>query len=244
MPSYAPWLKSPDLASDWLRGVALGQQTAEASQRLQAEQTRTAMEAQARSQTLQREALEEQQRIAISKAYRDAEIGLRQQQLRQVAQINAEKTRQSAMKLHQQTTFNSVYKDTGDVQKALFASGLGTPQNVLSARRDVEDLGAKRLAQREEGLQLREREYQDKLNKKPVPRIIGHKTIPSMDVEGGSTTMNIYGNPEVPAQTTTDKAAPAKGVKRFKWDANKAALVPVAEAAPADSGDIDEANEQ
>lgn len=238
MPYSPPWLKAPDLAADWLHGVALGQQAAEARQRLQAEQTRTAMEAQARSESLQRQTLEEQQRIEVSKAYRDAEIGLQQQRLQQIQQQNAQKTWAAAVKLHQQTTFNKVYQDTGDVQKALFASGMGTPQNVLAARKDVEDLGSQRLAQRQEALKFREKEYQDKLAKKPVPRRIGEKAITD-PITGDKTTSYQFEQPDVPGQPA---AGAAKGVKRFKWDATKAGLVPV--GAPTEDSDTDEMDQQ
>lgn len=237
MPFSAPWLKAPDLAQDWLHGVALGQQAAQASQRLQAEQARTAMEAEARSESLQRQMLEEQQRIAVSKAYKDAELGLRQQQIQAIQQQNAEKTRAAAMKLHQQTTFNNVYKDTGDVQKALFASGMGTPSNVLAARKDVEDLGSQRLAQTQEALEFREREAEAKAGKKPVPRRIGEKTVTD-PISGDKTTSYQFEQPDVPASTN----APGKAAKRFKWDAAKAGLVPVG-SAPADDGG-DESDEQ
>lgn len=224
MAILAPWLKAPDLAQDWLRGVALGQQAAEASQRLSAERERTAMEAQARAETLQRENAEQQQRIAVQKAYQDAQIGLRQQQLREVQQQNALKTRAAAMKLHQQTVFNKTYQDTGDVQKALFASGLGTPQNILAARKDVEDLGSQRLAQRQEALELREKEYADKLGKKPVPRRIGEKTVTD-PVTGDKTTSYQFEGADVPGQPAVADASPK--VKRLKWDATKGGLVPV-----------------
>jgi hypothetical protein len=238
MPIIAPWLKAPDIAEDYLRGLALGQQAADTRQRLAAEQQRTAMEAQARQDTLQREALQEQQRIAIEKAYRDSEIGLQQQRLAEVQRANAEKTRAAAMKLHQQTTFNKVYQDTGDVQQALFASGLGTPQNVLAARKDVEDLGAKRLAQREESLELRKQEFEEKKNKKPVPRRIGEKVVTD-PITGDKTTTYQFDQPTaaVPAAATT-AAAP----KRFKWDASKSGLVPVGASAP--TSDVNESDEQ
>ena len=205
----APWLKAPDLAADWLHGVALGQQAAQASQRLQVEQSRAAMEAQARSETLQQRTLEEQQRIAVSKAYQQSEIGLQQQRLQEIQQVNTEKTRAAAMKLHQQTTFNKVYQDTGDVQKALFASGMGTPSNVLAARKDVEDLGAQRLAQRQQALELRENEYQDKLNKKPVPRRIGEKSVTDL-ITGDKTTTYQFEQPDVARQSGTRQRCKTK----------------------------------
>lgn len=232
--TLAPWLKAPDLAGDWLRGVALGQQAAEARQRIQAEQARTAMETQARADTLQRETLQEQQRIAIEKAYKDTELGLQQQRIQEIQQQNAQRTKAAAVKLHQQTMFNKVYQDTGDVQKALFASGLGTPANVLAARKDVEDLGAQRLAQREESLKFREDQA---AKKKPVPRKIGEKSITD-PITGDKTTSYQFEQPDVPGATN----APAKGPKRFKWDAAKAGLVPV--GAPAATEDVNESDEQ
>lgn len=234
MPTIAPWLKAPDIAGEYLRGLSIGSQVAESRARLQQQATHEAMQAQIQQQQLQQRSLEDAQRIQVSKAYHDAELGLKEQQLQQVQQLNAQKTKQAAMKLQAQSRFNQVYKETGDVQKALFASGMGTPQNVLAARKDVEDLGSQRLAQRQESLELRERQYQDKQGKTPVPRRIGEKVVTD-PVSGDKTTQYMFEQPPGAAGT-----APASKAKRLRWDATKNALLPIEAAAPAEETDTDQ----
>jgi len=237
MAIIAPWLKAPDIAGEYLRGLAIGQQASQAQQRLQAEMERTAMEAEVRANTLKQQALQDAQRIQVTKAYHDAEIGLKQQQLQEVAQVNAQKTRQAAVKLHQQTTFNRVYGETKDVQKALFASGMGTPQNVMAARKDVEDLGSQRLAQRQEALEFREQQAKDKAAKVPVPRRIGERMVTD-PVTGDKTTTYQFDQTGVPPKTGT---AGAKGGKRLRFNPDNGKLEPV--GAPAES-DVNQADEE
>jgi hypothetical protein len=232
MPIVAPWLKAPDIAGEYLRGLALGQQSREASARLQEEQTRVGMEAQIRQQTLQQRALEDAQRIQVQKAYHDTEIGLRRQQLEQVQQAAAAKTRAAAIKLHQQATYSKVMQETNDPIKALFASGLATPERMIAARKDVEDLGAQRLDLRQRGLDLQQQRLADqeaaaagKTVKPPVPRRIGERVVTD-PVTGDRNTTYIFDTPQPPAVGT----APARGVKRLRWDSKSGGLVPVSEA--------------
>lgn len=209
--------------------MSIGSQVAETRQRLQQQAQQQAMEAQIQQQQLQQRSLEDAQRIQVTKAYHDAEIGLKTQQLQQVEQVNSQKTKQAAMKLQAQSRFNQVYKETGDVQKALFASGMGTPQNVLAARKDVQDLGGQRLSQRQESLELREKQYEDKQNKKPVPRRIGEKSTTD-PLTGDKTTLYLFDQGNVPTQVGTKAAG--KG-KRWKFDEKKNALMPVEADEPA-----------
>lgn len=225
MPVIAPWLKAPNLAEDWLQGVALGQRATEAQQRLQEERNRVALESQIHAQTLQQRAVEDQQRLAVTKAYHEQEIGLAQQRLQEVQQQNAAKVQDAAMKLQRQTQFNKIYRDTGDVQQALFASGLGTPSNIMAARKDALDLGSDRLKLSQERLQMQEAAAKAKADKGVAPRRIGEKVVTD-PTSGDRTTSYIFDQPGV-------GTAPAKQVKRLRWDSTKNALIPVEASAPA-----------
>lgn len=212
------WLKPADEAANYLHGLAVGQQAAEAQARLAEQQSRVAMEAQAHQETLQQRSLEDAQRIQVTKAYHDAEIGLQQQRLQEVQQEAAQKTHQAAAKLSQQLKFNQVYKDTGDVQQALFESNMGTPNNIIAARKNVEDLGAQRTELSRQRLQMQQEQFEAKKNKAAVPRRIGEK-VTSDPVTGDRTVQYQFDQGGAPA---------AKG-KRYRYDPDKEQLLPVGE---------------
>lgn len=212
-----PWLKPAEEAENYLRGLQVGQQAAEASARLQEQQARVAMEAQAHQETLQQRSLEDAQRIQVSKAYHDAEIGLQQQRLEEVRQEAAQKTRTAAAKLSQQLKFNQVYKDTGDVQQALFESNMGTPQNIIAARRNVEDLGSQRTELSRQRLQMQQEQFAAKQAKAAVPRRIGEKV----------TTDPLSGDRTVQYQFDQGGTPSSSKSKRYRYDPDKEQLLPV-----------------
>lgn len=113
-------MREPDLAGDYLRGAAIGAQLSESRQRLAAENNRVAMEANIRSQTLQQESLREQVRIQTQKAYHDSQIGLQQQHLAQIQQVNAMKIKQAAMKVAAQQKLNGLLRAGVPLDKALY----------------------------------------------------------------------------------------------------------------------------
>lgn len=218
MPIIPQWLKPADEAANYLHGVAIGQQAAEANARLDEARNRVAMESQIHQDTLKQRALEDSQRIAVTKQYHEQEIGLRQQQLQEIAAQNAAKTRAAAMKLQQQARFNQTYQATGDVQKALFDSGLGTPQNVLAARKDAQDLGDQRLNLSRERLSMQEEALKQRTSKAVAPRRIGERTVTD-PVSGDKTTKYMY-------EGQGGKKA-ADNRKRFRYDPTKGELLPV-----------------
>lgn len=222
-----PWLHPADEAANYLKGIAIGQQAAEAQARLQEQQNRVAMEAQIHQQTLQQKSLEDAQRIQVTKADHDAEIGLQQQRLQEVQQVNAQKARDAAIKLSAQARFNKVYQETGDVQKALFESNMGTPQNVIAARRNAEDLGAQRTDLARERLKMQQEQFAAKQAKQSAPRRIGEKTVTDM-LTGDKTTQYMFEGQQ--------PAAITKKVRRLRYDPNKG-LVPVEDQPQQQSAD-------
>jgi hypothetical protein len=128
MPDDAPWLKPADPADEFLRAYQVGAAVKEASNRLTQEQNRLEMEAQAKQATLQQTAALETQKIANQKAYQQQEIGIRQLGLENAAKAVAIKGAQAAQRLAAQNKFNSLVASGVSPEKAMFQSGLGTPQ--------------------------------------------------------------------------------------------------------------------
>ena len=97
MPATIPeWLKAPDVAADYARGLQIGAGVAEARERLSQQATELNMRQQAEAKRAQEEHDLQQQRIAVSAQYQKQQIQLRQQQLDQVKQVNDAKTANAA----------------------------------------------------------------------------------------------------------------------------------------------------
>lgn len=154
-----PWLDAPDLAGNYLKGLQIGSQVAEANARISAEQTRAQMEAQARQQTLESEHLIQQQRLATETAYRKTELNLQQARLAEVAKVNAAKTREAALVLADKQGFAADLAGGMPLEQALYRHPrISSPAAVESAQKAALDLGSQRLALRKSELDLRQQQ--------------------------------------------------------------------------------------
>lgn len=190
-------MRGPDVAGDYARGLALGVQVSGEQQRLQAENTRTQMEAQARAATLKREQTMQQQELATRTAYQQAQIGLKKQQLDQIAQMNAAKTKAAAAKLQDQHGFASDIAGGMNIEQALFRHPtLSTPQAAIAAHKDALDLGQQRLDLSRQRLEDAQQNFQARQNK---PQKIGTQrtttTDPSNPNVSTATERDIFGSP-------------------------------------------------
>lgn len=141
-----PRTEFADLAGDYLRGVQTGQSIAAARQRIDAENARTQMEAQARQQTLQEETLRRNAQLQTEAAYRKTQLALEQQRLDAAAQINAAKTHEAAMVLADKQGFAADLAGGMPVEQALYRHPrISSPAAVESARRDALNLGDQRI---------------------------------------------------------------------------------------------------
>jgi hypothetical protein len=96
-----PWLQPrSDPAAEFTAAFHAGSAVAMEQQRLQAEQQRSAMAAAERAQIAQQDALVQQQKIEVDKAYNQAQIGLQKQRLDDAQQKIAQ-TAQSAARRYQ-----------------------------------------------------------------------------------------------------------------------------------------------
>lgn len=231
-----PWLKAPDLAADYTRGLQIGTQVAEAQARISAENTRTAMESQARQQTLQQEHLTQQTRLATETAYKKTQLQLESQRLSEVAKVNAQKTQDAAMALaDRQGLYSDLQGGMDPVQAHLRHPRASSVVNVETAQRMAMDLGDQRLAlskQKFEEQKRKDEEKQARMEK------IGETSIkePVRDAKGKivagaekTTRTDIYGRREngTPPSTTStskvlDKATATQLLKAAGGDKEKA----------------------
>jgi hypothetical protein len=128
------WLKSPNVAADYARGLATGAQVGEASARLQAEERRANMAAQAHQEQLQQQTALQEARIQTEKAYHQEQLGLQQARLDEVAKMNQAKTAEAAAKLASMQKFNALAPKLGTA-RAMFEAGIGTPALAMGAER-------------------------------------------------------------------------------------------------------------
>lgn len=195
-----------------MRGLQVGAQVKESKARLAAEQQRTEMEAQARAATLQREQQMEQARLQTQKAYEQAQIGLRQQRLDQIEQVNAARTKDAALKMADQKGFADDLAGGMPIEQALFRHPrLSSPAAAIAAHKDQLDMAGQRLDLAQKKLEEQKREFEERQQSKQKPVVVGRQVTKSLNDEGtetGYTEKNIYGNPEAPAQ--------AKAEQKFK----------------------------
>lgn len=91
-----PWIRPADTATEYARGMSLGVQIAQQTQRIQAQQEAAAMEAALKMQQIERESEFERQRIAVQDAYNQERLNLERQQLDQVGAVNQMKIAEMA----------------------------------------------------------------------------------------------------------------------------------------------------
>lgn len=229
MAPQATWLQAPDVAGDYLKGVSIGASIAEARQRIAAEQTRTLMEAQARSTTNERESQLEQARLQTLTAYRTEQLGLHKQQLEQAAQINAARTKEAALKMADQHGFAADLANGVPMEQALYRHPrLSTPSAAVAAHKAGLDATEAKLDLSRQRLELRQQEFERKKNA-VKPEKIGTMDIPLPTPTGQDFAPTVKGVPlnsplinsimgtNAPPGTGTNyptaSSAPAGGVK-------------------------------
>lgn len=195
MAPQASWLQAPDVAGDYLKGVSIGASIAEARQRIAAEQTRTMMEAQARAVTNERETQLEQARLQTETAFKNEQLGLRKQQLEQAAQINAQRTRDAALKMADQHGFAADLKSGMPIEQALYRHPrLSTPSAAVAAHKAGLDVSEERLQLSRDRLDLQQKEFERKRDAVKTEKI-GTMDIPLPTPKGEFTGPTIKGVP-------------------------------------------------
>jgi hypothetical protein len=179
-----------DLGSLYLQGLHTAASIASERQRIAAERQRTEMEAQARAATEQRISLESQAQLQTQKAYHDAQLSMRQHQLEQAAQINAQRTREAALKMADESGFADDIKKGMSIEAALYRHPrVSSPANVLQAHKQALDLGSQRLELSKQRLAEKTQADQERQR-----RLGGSRE---------STTMEYPATPEVSAQSAS-----------------------------------------
>lgn len=209
MPVAAPWLNPPDIAQEYSKGLQIGASIGQEQARLQAEHERTVMESEARAQTAKQTAELAKARIATESAYRTATIGLQQQRLQDAAAVNAQKTKDAALKMADQQGFAEDLKNGMKIEDALYRHPrMATPAAAVAAHKDTLDLGTQRLDLREREQAMRERALTDRENKTPPPRRTGFRTTKGPGEGETQTTYTFEG--DQPPQPPGGPVAPPK----------------------------------
>lgn len=201
-----PWLKAPDLAEDYTRGLQIGTQAAEARARISAENTRTTMEAQARQQTLQQSHLLEQARLATETAYKKTQLQLESERLAEVERVNAFKTREAALTLaDRQGLYTDLQSGMDPVQAHLRHPRASSVANVENAQKAALDLGNRNLALRQQ--EFAERQAKNEAERNKMIEIGTERTTEPIRDEKGRDTgkqkvteRKIFGQREPPVQ--------------------------------------------
>lgn len=217
-----PWLKAPDLAEDFTRGLQIGTQAAEARARIAAENTRTSMEAQARQQTLQQEHQMQQARLATETAYKKTQLQLESDRLAEVERVNALKTREAALTLaDRQGLYADLQGGMDPVQAHLRHPRASSVANVENAQKAALDLGNRNLMLRQQ--EFAERQAKDQAARDKMMEI-GETSVEEPVGDTGAkkiTRTKIYGRPgdSVPSPTPASKPLDAATATRLLKDA-------------------------
>lgn len=93
-----PWLvPKGDPARDYISGFQVGAQLSEASARLKQQADIASMEAQVSAENARQRALREEHQIAVTQAYHQAQIGMEQSRLAEMAKANATRMQQAKL---------------------------------------------------------------------------------------------------------------------------------------------------
>lgn len=222
-----PWLKSPDIASDFLRGVAEGGQLAAERARLNQQAVNAQMEASARAQVQQQENLREQARLATQKAYQDAQIGLEKQRLDEATMVNKAKLESAARKAMASQKLSTLLAQGVPIDQALLQTPeLATPQNIMAANRQVQDLAGQNLEFRKQQFAEKQAEYErsQAQRERVKPSEIGETSVETQGPKGERiiNRQKIYGIPGSPSLT----APPPSEKKRYRFDSSTGKLIP------------------
>lgn len=118
------WISRPaDTPAAYTQGIQIGAQIAQERNRMQMQAEQAAMNAAIRQQEAERESIRQQQRIEIDKAYQQAQIGLRKQQLDQAAASIALRTSQAARQFAAQQTYQRRIMAGEDPAKVMLEIG-------------------------------------------------------------------------------------------------------------------------
>lgn len=136
MPEIAPWLRPADPASHFIQAYHAAGQLAAERARLQHQSQLQAVQMAVRQQEQEQRSLEEQQRMAMEKAYHDQEMGLREQQLaatqeriKQSADIALQRWKQSQA---QQQIANAFRERSVAVQEGRLDKALAPPEPLVA----------------------------------------------------------------------------------------------------------------
>jgi len=109
---FPNWIRPPDIADEYARGLQIGQQAASEQQRLQMQQEES-----------QRQHLFEQQKLNVQKAYQDQQLAMQKQELEQATKLNALKTQDAAARLAAQQQYQQWVNSGGDPTEGLMRFG-------------------------------------------------------------------------------------------------------------------------
>jgi hypothetical protein len=177
MPVVIPeWLKAPDVAGDYQRGLSLGVQVAGERARLQQEAVRTQMEYQARQQTQQQEALREQARLKVQQAYEQTQIALRQQNLQRLQEATAARTREAALTLgDKQGLFKDLQSGMPPEQAYFRHPRAASVANIEAERQKAIELGNQKDRERTADLEQQRLDLEKQRAIPHVTRTVTHK---------------------------------------------------------------------
>lgn len=188
----------PNIAAEYLRGLEIGSHISQEHRRLQFEREQLDQRAQQAADELEqrtqaqmavqtREAQDNAARLQVSKAYHEAQLGLRGQRLAQFAQANAAKTQEAARRMADQKGFADDLKGGMTVEQALYRHpSLTTPKTALDAKKASSDLSAERMGLSERRIALAERKATNAENR---PEKTGTMDFPIK--QPGSTEWNV-----------------------------------------------------
>jgi hypothetical protein len=226
-----------NIAEAYLHGMEVRGQLNAAKERVAAERSHTAMEAQARADTNVREAAETNARIQTQKAYHDAELGLKQQQITAAAAKNEQQTRFAALKMAQQHAFNGAVASGMPVRDAMFKYPMASAsaETGLERQEGIQHRADTRNQNVGAALDYRKQHDAEVANNKAlgttresttetIPAIEGSDAVPaSTNWFGGVTAAvpavaaqparRITKSRIVPPGTTSDAVAPAAAAK-------------------------------
>jgi hypothetical protein len=169
MPAFSAYAPTPDLAQSFLGGVRLAQDAQQHAQQIQLQREKLAqaaqqaeMELMAKREAAQQQQLRQQQEMEIEKAYKQAQIGLRQREVDESAKVLEFKTQQAAQHAFIQQTAQqriargedpvNVYQELGPQMGIGLPSGLFRPptRELLKEPRLV-DVGGRKAAEMQAG---------------------------------------------------------------------------------------------
>lgn len=130
-----PWIQPADTARNYLAGLQLGANIAQANQRLQAQREEAAMEAEIRTRQLEEQSQERRQRIMLDTSYKEQMLGLQERQLQETQKKNQFAVETAARKFAAQQAFRARVQSGEDPAKVMLEMGplMGASSGDFSA---------------------------------------------------------------------------------------------------------------